>query len=41
MFIGELISVGVAVSWTLTAICMEYASKKLGSVTTNSISYTK
>lgn len=37
MFTGELISIGVAISWTLTAICMEYASKRLGSITTNSI----
>jgi len=40
MFLGELISVGVAVSWTLTAICMEYASKRMGSVATNSLRLT-
>lgn len=40
MLLGEIISVGVAVSWTLTAICMEYASKRLGSITTNSLRLT-
>ena len=29
---GEIISLIVAVSWTLTALSFEYASKKVGSV---------
>ncbi len=37
MFIGELISIGVAFSWTITALCMEYASRKLGSNQVNAI----
>jgi drug/metabolite transporter (DMT)-like permease len=34
-YLGELISIGVAVSWTITAILSEYASKQLGSITLN------
>lgn len=34
-YLGELISIGVAISWTITALLSEYASKKLGSITLN------
>lgn len=34
-YFGELISLGVAFSWTITAILSEYASKRLGSITLN------
>ncbi len=34
---GELISIGVAISWTLTALCFEYASKRLGTLSLNII----
>jgi drug/metabolite transporter (DMT)-like permease len=34
-YLGELISLGVAFSWTVTAILSEYASKRLGSITLN------
>ena len=34
-YIGEIISIGVAFSWTITALLSEYASKKLGSITFN------
>src|SRR5574344_1057942 len=33
--IGELISIGVAFSWTITALCIEYASKRIGSIPVN------
>lgn len=34
-YIGELVSIGVAVSWTVTAILSEYAGKRMGSITLN------
>lgn len=34
-YTGEVISLGVAVSWTITAILSEYASRRMGSVTLN------
>ena len=36
-FIGEIISLAVALSWTATAIFAEYASQRLGSLTLNLI----
>lgn len=30
-YLGEIISIGVAVSWTITAICFEIAGKRMGS----------
>ena len=40
MFIGELISLGVAISWTVTALFAEVASKRLGSLPFNTIRMT-
>lgn len=37
MFTGELISLGVAVSWTITALCFEYAGKRVGALSLNII----
>ncbi len=37
MFTGELISLGVAVSWTITAVCFEYAGKRMGALSLNII----
>ncbi len=37
MFTGELISLGVAVCWTITAICFEYAGKRIGALSLNII----
>ena len=37
MFIGELISLGVAVSWTATAVFAEVGSKRMGSLPFNTI----
>lgn len=34
---GEIISLVVAVSWTITALCAEYASKHIGQLATNVI----
>lgn len=34
---GEIISLIVAVSWTITALCAEYASKHIGQLATNVI----
>ena len=34
-FIGELISIGVAFSWTATALLSEFGSKRLGNLTLN------
>lgn len=34
-YLGELISIGVAVSWTLSALFFEYAGKKIGSLIVN------
>lgn len=35
MYIGELISIGVAFSWTATALLSEFGSKRLGNLTLN------
>lgn len=35
MYLGEIIAFGVAISWTITALSIEYASKKLGSLQVN------
>lgn len=35
MYLGELIALGVAISWTITALSIEYASKRLGSLPVN------
>ena len=40
MFIGELISLGVAVSWTVTALFAEVASKRMGSLPLNVVRMT-
>lgn len=32
---GELISIGVAFSWTATALLSEYGSKRMGNLTLN------
>ncbi|MDR3141572.1 MAG: DMT family transporter [Tannerellaceae bacterium] len=37
MYTGELISLGVAVSWTVTALFFEYAGKRMGSLSLNFI----
>ncbi|HEY9542040.1 DMT family transporter [Prevotella sp.] len=34
-YIGEFISIGVALSWTITAILSEYAGKRMGSIVLN------
>ena len=34
-YIGELISIGVAFSWTATALLSEFGSKRLGNLTLN------
>ena len=34
-YVGELISIGVAFSWTATALLSEYGSKRLGNLTLN------
>ncbi len=34
-YIGELISIGVAISWTATALLSEFGSKRLGNLTLN------
>jgi EamA-like transporter family. len=36
-YTGELISIGVAVSWTITALSFEYAGKKIGALSLNII----
>jgi len=36
-YTGELISIGVAVSWTITALCFEYAGKRIGALSLNII----
>lgn len=33
--VGEVISLGVAVSWTVTALCFEYAGKRVGALSLN------
>lgn len=40
MFIGELISLGVAISWTATALFAEIGSKRMGSLPFNTIRMT-
>ena len=35
MYTGEIISLIVATSWTITAICFEYAGKRVGALTLN------
>ena len=35
MFLGEFISLSVAVSWTVTALFAEVASKRIGSLPLN------
>ena len=35
MYLGELISLGVAFSWTATALLSEFGSKRLGNLTLN------
>lgn len=37
MYIGEIISLGVAISWTATAICFEFAGKRIGALSLNII----
>ena len=34
-YIGELISIGVAFSWTATALLSEFGSKRMGNLTLN------
>ena len=34
-YIGELISIGVAFSWTATAMLSEFGSKRIGNLTLN------
>ena len=34
-YLGEIISLGVAFSWTITALCFEYAGKRVGSLAVN------
>lgn len=34
-YLGELISIGVAFSWTATALLSEYGSKRMGNLTLN------
>ena len=40
MFVGEMISLGVAVSWTATALFAEVASKRMGSLPLNTVRMT-
>ena len=35
IYIGELISIGIAFSWTATALLSEFGSKRLGNRTLN------
>lgn len=37
MYTGEVISLAVAVSWTITAICFEFAGKRIGALLLNAI----
>lgn len=37
MFTGEIIALIVAVSWTVTALCFEFATKKIGALTLNAV----
>ena len=36
-YLGELISIGVAFSWTVTALLSEYGSKRMGNLTLNAM----
>lgn len=36
-YVGEIISLGVAASWTITAICFEYAGRRIGALSLNII----
>ncbi|MDO5570111.1 MAG: DMT family transporter [Bacteroidales bacterium] len=36
-FVGEIISLAVAIFWTVTALCFEYSSKKVGALPLNLI----
>ena len=40
MFVGEIISLGVAVSWTATALFAEVGSKRMGSLPLNTVRMT-
>ena len=40
MFVGEIIALGVAVSWTATALFAEVASKRMGSLPLNTVRMT-
>lgn len=40
MFVGEMIALGVAVSWTATALFAEVASKRMGSLPLNTVRMT-
>ena len=40
MFVGELIALGVAVSWTFTALFAEVGSKRMGSLPFNTVRMT-
>ena len=37
MYIGELISIAVAIMWAITAVCFEYAGKRVGAIPINFI----
>jgi len=37
MYIGESISIGVAIMWAITALCFEYAGKRIGAIPINFI----
>lgn len=37
MYTGELISLAVAASWTVTAVCFEFAGKKIGALALNMV----
>lgn len=36
-YLGEIIALGVAFSWTITALCFEYAGKRMGTLSLNII----
>lgn len=40
MYTGEIISLIVALSWTVTAVCFEYAGKRIGALTLNIVRLT-
>lgn len=37
MYTGEIISLSVAISWTITALCFEYGGKRIGALSLNII----